>query len=120
MNYAMQYPHDVSFLSFFYRVGNAILLVSIIVGLVMGAIAIILEVSTDWFEDAGGDAKLIAFFLGFLVGLSVCSILLSTIASGVNAVIVMFADAPQEFQQNYPELSQKMRETWNSVYPGSV
>jgi H+/Cl- antiporter ClcA len=120
MNYAMQYPHVVSFSSFFYRVGNVILMISIIVGALMGVVAIILETTTDWFEDAGGDSQIIAFILGFIVGLAVCSILLSTIASGVNTVIVMFADAPQEFQTNHPALSQKMRETWNSVYPGSV
>jgi len=101
-------------------VGNALLLVSLIVGGVMGALALILTVTTDWFDNAGESDRFVAFLLGFVVGVAVCSILLSTVASGVNTVIVMFADAPADLQQNYPEISQKMRTIWGEVYPGSV
>ena len=101
-------------------VGNALLLTSIIVGGVVGAIGLALAATTTFFESAGDAAFGVAFFLGFIVGLAVCSILLSTIASGVNTVIVMFADAPREFEQNHPELSNKMRSTWQQFYPGTV
>jgi Plasma-membrane choline transporter len=101
-------------------VGNTLFLVSLVVGALMGCVGLIIETSSDLFEDAGGDAKLIAFLLGLLVGLFVTSILMSTIASAVNAVIVLFADAPNEFQSNHPELSERMRTIWNEVYPGSV
>ena len=86
----------------------------------MGALALIFTKATPWFEDAGGNDKAVAFSIGFVVGLAVCSILLSTVASGVNTVIVMFADAPADLQQNYPEISQKMRTIWSEIYPGSV
>ena len=86
----------------------------------MGALALIFTKTTPWFEDAGEGDKAVAFFIGFVVGLAVCSILLSTVASGVNTVIVMFADAPADLQQNYPEISRKMRTIWGEVYPGSV
>ena len=128
------------------RVGNALLLVSLIVGGIMGAISLIFVATTDWFDSAGSGAKAVAFFIGFCIGLAVCSILLSTVASGVNTVIVMvscakwylrihkksfywicsptlpikFADSPAELQQNYPEISQKMRRIWGELYPGSV
>jgi hypothetical protein len=101
-------------------VGNALFLVSIIVGGLMGAVGLILDVSSDLFDDAGGDSKIVAFVLGFIVGLAICSILLSTIASSVNAVIVLFADSPAELQQHYPELSVRMLQTWREIYPGSV
>lgn len=101
-------------------VGNTLLLMSIIVGAIMGCVGLIIERSSDFFENAGGDAKAVAFFFGFLVGLVICSVLMTTIGSGVNAVIVLFAEAPAEFQQNYPELSSKMREVWSQVYPGSI
>lgn len=101
-------------------VGNALLLTSIIVGGIIGAVSMVLAVSTGFFREAGDSAIGVAFFIGFIVGLSVCSILLSTIASGVNTVVVMFADAPREFEANHPELSGKMRETWAKFYPGSV
>jgi len=55
--------------------------------------------------------------LGFIIGLVLSSILLSTIGSAVNAVIVCFAEGPAEFEANHPELSRKMRETWLHFYP---
>jgi hypothetical protein len=58
--------------------------------------------------------------LGFIVGIVLCSIFLGPIASAVNTVIVLFAEAPADFQQNYPELSNQMRTAWMGVYPGSV
>ena len=100
-------------------VSNALLLVSLGVGGIMGAIALVFTVITDWFDEAAG-SKGTAFFLGFIVGLAICSILLSTIGSAVNAVIVLFADAPNDFQRNYPDLSRRMRQTWSEIYPGSV
>jgi len=45
---------------------------------------------------------------------------MSTIDSGVNAVIVLFAEAPAEFQRNYPDLSNNMRAAWGETYPGSI
>lgn len=101
-------------------VGNALILTSVIVGGIMGLVGLLLEATTDFFDDAGGNSRMIAFWLSFIVGLAICSILLSTVSSGVNTVIVMFADAPNEFERSHPELSRKMRETWREYYPGSV
>eukprot|EP00977_Amphora_coffeiformis_P018313 scaffold6395_cov159-Amphora_coffeaeformis.AAC.2 len=101
-------------------ISNVLLMVSLIVGGVIGSIAIVIESTSDLFEDAGGNAKTVAFILGFIIGLVVCSIALSTIGSGVNAVVVLFAEAPAEFQQNHPRLSERMRSAWSLVYPGSV
>jgi hypothetical protein len=101
-------------------VGNVLLLVSVIVGGLIGSLGIAIEATSDLFDDAGGNAKFVAFILGFIIGLVVCSIALSTIGSGVNAVIVLFAEAPAEFQQKHPELSNRMRQAWALVYPGSV
>lgn len=86
----------------------------------MGCIALIIEATSDLFEDAGGDAQILSFLLGFIVGMMICSIVMSTIGSAVNAVIVLFAEAPADFQRNYPELSNNMRQTWSEVFPGSV
>jgi len=101
-------------------VGNALFLVSMCVGLLTGALILIPESTTDWFDEFTGDSSAIAFTLGFIVGLVICSILLSTVASAVNAVIVLFAEAPAEFQQNYPDLSNQMREAWLGAFPGSL
>lgn len=101
-------------------ISNVLLLVSLVVGGVIGALAVALETLSDLFDDAGGNSKGVAFFLGFMIGLVVCSVALSTIGSGVNAVIVLFAEAPAEFQQNHPQLSEQMRNAWSLVYPGSI
>jgi multisubunit Na+/H+ antiporter MnhC subunit len=101
-------------------IGNVLFLISIIVGGVMGGIGAALQKATGLLDGTGGNPLLIAFLLGFIVGLLVTSILMSTIGSAVNAVIVLFAEGPSEFQQNHPELSNKMRQVWSEVYPGSV
>lgn len=102
-------------------IGNTLFLVSVVIGGITGCIAIIVEVASDWFgDDAPGNPNLVAFLLGFVIGLVLCSILLSTIGSAVNAVLVLFADKPNELQSNHPELSRKMREVWSQIYPGSL
>jgi Plasma-membrane choline transporter len=101
-------------------VSNTLCLISLIMGDIMGSVGLILALSTNLFDDAGGDAKKVAFFLGFLVGLCMTSIAMTPIASAVNTIIVLFAEAPAEFQQHYPELSNRMHETWSQIYPGSV
>lgn len=58
--------------------------------------------------------------LGFLVGIVMCSIVMSTVASAVNATIVLFAEAPAEFQENHSELSDNMRAAWVAAWPGCL
>jgi Plasma-membrane choline transporter len=102
-------------------VGNTLLLVSFMVGGLTGCIGILVELAAGFFEeDNADDAKYMAFILGFVMGVVLCSILMSVIASSVNAVLVLFAEKPAEFQQNHPELSNKMREVWSTIYPGSI
>eukprot|EP00986_Skeletonema_menzelii_P005400 scaffold1953_cov146-Skeletonema_menzelii.AAC.4 len=67
--------------------------------------------------DTGLSVSTTNAILGFIIGLVLSSILLSTIGSAVNAVIVCFAEGPAEFEANHPELSRKMRETWLQFYP---
>lgn len=98
-------------------VGNAILLTSIVAGLIIGAIGIGYASANAEFSNIAADNSWVAFLIGFTAGLSICSILLGTIASGVNAVIVLFAEKPREFEQNHPELSRDMREKWHEFYP---
>lgn len=102
-------------------VSNALFFVSVVVGITIGVIGVIIEVaSKDLFEGAEGNPRLIVFVLGLIIGVVISSIALSTIDSGVNAVIVLFAEAPADFQRNHPALSNKMREIWSQIYPGSV
>lgn len=101
-------------------VGNAILLLCVVAGLIIGGVGVGYAQADPAFDKLAQGSAGAAFGIGFVAGLFICSVLLSTIASGVNTVIVMFADAPNEFQVNHPELSQKMREKWQEFYPGSI
>ena len=104
-------------------VANTLLLVSLVVGAVMGGISMAIQKGSGVFDSSStseSDALAYAFVIGFIVGLVITSILLSLVGSGVNAVIVLFAEAPAEFQQNHPDLSNRMRTIWNQVYPGSA
>ena len=100
-------------------VGRALATLSLVVGLLAGAVGVILATTTEWFDaDDGVDGRITSFVLGFIIGLVLTSIALSSIASGVNTVIVLFAEAPAEFEQHHPKLSRKMRRAWKLVYPG--
>jgi len=101
-------------------VGNALFLLSLAVGFLTG-IGGIVVVATTYLVPGGSAGPLgAAFGLGFLIGIVMCSILMGTIASAVNATIVLFAEAPAEFQQNYPDLSNNMRAAWQRAWPGCL
>jgi len=102
-------------------VSNALFLVTIIVGLISGVAGIVLAEYTDWFAEEDADAEdLICFLIGWFVGYTSCTITTSLITSAVHTVIVLFADAPAEFQKNWPEHSDKMRNAYISAFPGSM
>ena len=101
-------------------VGGAIFMLCCVLGLIIGVVGVVYASINSEFKTLAQDSLGAAFGIGFVAGLFVASVILHTVASGVNTVIVMFADAPQEFNQNHPELSRKMRETWTQFYPGSV
>ena len=42
-------------------VGNTIFLVALITSLLMGGVGILVELSTNWFADAGDSASIVAF-----------------------------------------------------------
>lgn len=114
-------------------VGMALFMTSLVVGLVMAGVGVLMVDQTSWWdvfiaafdaqsEEANGKqaAMIFAGVLAFIIGLVIASILMSTIASAVNASIVLFADAPAEFERHYPELSQEMRTAYNVAYPGCM
>jgi len=102
-------------------ISNVFFFLSVCVGLICAAIGLAFDENSPegWFDDSP-DPEFIGARcagLGFVAGLVLASILMSTIASAVNTVIVCFAEAPAEFEANHPDLSRKMRETWLESYP---
>ena len=53
-----------------------------------------------------------------MIGIVISSIMLGIIESSVNTIIVLFAEAPHEFDNNHRQLSQQLRSTWREAYPG--
>jgi hypothetical protein len=52
-----------------------------------------------------------------MMGALFASTLLGIVGSAVNTVIVCYAEAPNEFQQNHPQLSEEMRASWRAAWP---
>jgi len=101
-------------------VGHVLFLVSLIVGGVVGGLAYIFVEYTDWFDNAGGGEEAVVYTNAFGIGFAMCSILLTTIGSGVNAVIVLFAEAPADLQSNHQAIGAKMNQIWEETYQGST
>jgi len=86
-------------------------MVSICVGLIVGAISALISYSTQMNLEGA------AFFIGLLIGTMLTQILMDVVGSAVNTVIVCYAEDPNAFQANHPELSERMRDTWREAYP---
>jgi hypothetical protein len=104
----------------------ALSFMTISVGLITAGLGLLInKENPDWLKTFAGDqhgdgdktiSSLPAFAFGFLAGSAICHVIMAVIDSAVNTVLVCFAEAPEEFEENHPELSQKMREAWLQVY----
>lgn len=101
---------------------NVLFMMSVAIGLSSGLVGLVLGFmygnmfSELGFENSWGPGFVIGFFSGFLFA----SIILSVVASGVNTVIVCYAEDPAMFQRNHPELSVAMRQAWVQAWPDLV
>ena len=96
-------------------VDTVLMMVSLGVGVTTAVLVMIIGALTGLGSSAGTIGT--AAFLGFLLGYGMASTLFSVVSSAVNTVIVCYAEAPNEFQANHPELSSKMRDAWRVAYP---
>jgi Plasma-membrane choline transporter len=94
-------------------VDTVLFMLSVCGGLVTGVIGVVVAGALN----QGGETLAGAFVVGFLIGVVLCSTLSNLVSSATNAVIVCFAEAPLEFNQNHPELSQQMLSAWRMVFP---
>ncbi|KAL3791047.1 hypothetical protein ACHAW5_002824 [Stephanodiscus triporus] len=99
-------------------VSNVLSLFVVVIGVVTGCVGLLMnDINPSWFEGFEGTAMGVAFGFSFLVGIVISAILLSVVDSSINTVLVCFAEAPGEFEENHPELSSNMRDAWRKVYP---
>jgi hypothetical protein len=94
-------------------------MMSIGVGMLTGLLCLMLAGTLQPQDNGQGEVTLLAigFGMGFIVGYAICAVLFSLVSSAVNTVLVCYAEAPNEFQRNHPELSQKMRDAWRHAWP---
>jgi len=86
-------------------------LVSLCVGLIVGGISTLISYSAQLNVEGA------AFLIGLLIGTVLTQLLMSVVASAVDTVIVCYAEDPNTFQANHPELSERMRDTWREAHP---
>lgn len=99
---------------------NVLIMISFAIGLITGIIGqIITSLDKTILANIGIDEQtgMVGFGIGFLVGFVFSSVLMSVIGSAVNTVIVCFAEAPAEFEQNHPMLSMELRQAWRQAWP---
>jgi len=101
-------------------VENVLFMVSVGIGLITGLLGYGMALlHKQQLQNAGfDDIGLMGFIIGLLVGFLLSSIVMSVISSAVNTIIVLFAEAPMEFQHTHPELSGEMRAAWRQAWPG--
>lgn len=101
---------------------NVLVMMSVAIGLSSGLVGLVIGlVDSSMFYDLGFEnAAAPGFFIGFLTGFLFATIVMSVVGSGVNTVIVCFAEDPAAFEQNHGQLSAEMRAAWTQAWPGLV
>ena len=96
-------------------IDSVLSMVALGVGVLTGIIGIFVAQAAG--IDLSQGMVVLPFFLGFIFGFALAATLFSIVSSAVNTVIVCYAEAPAEFQQNHPRLSEEMRSSWRQAWP---
>jgi hypothetical protein len=95
-------------------VGRMLLMMCFLVGIVNAVLVLILSLVLDHSEpQMAGVSALIALIVGIVLAARVFSILISC----VDAVIVLYAEAPKEFHEMHPALALEMEAAWTMAWP---
>jgi hypothetical protein len=60
---------------------------------------------------------LLAALVGLIIGAIMSSIIFGGLHSSIDTIIVLYAEAPSEFEANHPELALEMNLSWSMAYP---
>lgn len=95
--------------------GMIALCIALVTGLIIAlASSLVQEVEMGFGAQGIG---LMAFFLSFYISIINSSTLLSVVSTSTDTAIVCFAEGPAEFEENHPQLSMRMQETFAATYP---
>lgn len=95
-------------------------LVSLSIGLLVGLATLLVSFFIEEFESKTESLPLIGFIIGFAIGIIISSIVMSLLSSSVDAIIVCYAEAPQEFSESHPALAQEMHASWSAAWPDLI
>ena len=95
-------------------IDTVLFMVSLGVGLLIGILSVAIAALVG---QGDGATMAISFLIGCMIGYAISATLFSIVGSAVNTVIVCYAEAPNEFQSNHPELSNRMRDSWREAWP---
>jgi hypothetical protein len=87
-------------------------MVSFCIGLINALLA---AISTLGVSDSG--LILSSALLAFVMGLLLSGMVFGVVATAVDSIIVLFAEAPAELEANHPHLSRELRESWAQAWP---
>lgn len=84
-------------------------------------IEMILGSSTDYkhiYASLGGAfGQVVGPLIAFACGVSIASATMNVVSSAVDTIVVCFAEAPAEFEENHPELSKTMNDAFTVAWP---
>jgi hypothetical protein len=94
-------------------VGRSLAMMSVLIAFITGVIGVL--VGFFFFGPLGAG---FSFMVGFVLGMTSCSILFGVVTSAVNTIVVCFAESPNQLRFNHsPELYQKLAQAWRAAYP---
>jgi hypothetical protein len=100
-------------------IARVLVLASWVVGLCTAAAGVVIVLSHPaWtYDDGASTGVLWSFVLCLLVGTQISRTILGVVSSACDTVLVCFAEAPRELEQNHPGLYRNLAQAWQQVYP---
>lgn len=86
------------------------------IGLLTGVCTLFAAFVVEELESVGSSWIGIGFVVGFFIGVVMSSIFLGLLSSAVDAIIVCYAESPQELHENHHEIAQEMSQTWSEAW----
>lgn len=93
-------------------------IVSLTIGLLTGVCSLFAAFLVEEFDDKEemGAALGLGFVSGFFIGIILSGIFMGLLSSAVDAIIVCYAEAPKELEENHPAIAQEMSRTWSEAW----
>jgi len=100
-------------------IGRVLGIMSLAIGIVTAVISagIAAVFSSGEHDSVIASTVILSMVVAWILGIILSSIIFGVVNGGVNTVIVLYAEAPNEFQETHPGLSREMNEAYYSAWP---